>query len=568
MEDRAYQFEATAAIEKGLDEGIHQQLLSMATGTGKTVVFTKLYEQLKGRLPGQMLILAHREELIDQARTKMQDINPNLKVDKEMAEHKADPSTAHVVVASVATLGRKGNTRLAKYNWDNFDKLICDEAHHSVADSYRFIFDNAGVLRPSYNGLLLGVTATPNRGDGKALAEIYKKVVYTYTLRQAIEDGWLVDVRGVRVYTKTSLDGVKTVAGDFNQEMLAEAVGTPYRNKLIVDTWLQKGENRQTIVFAADIKHAQDLAKEFQDAGVMAEAVWGDDTDRATKLQMHRDKILQVIVNVGVLTEGYDDWQIGCVVLGRPTKSPVLFAQMIGRGTRLQEGTGNLKSPNAPPILEPFLKKDCIVIDVVDATQHHSLVTLPTLFGMSSKLDTNGVGMAWAIQAIEAAQANHPEIDFSNLTDLEKINSYIEDVNLFTVKFPPEVEEMSNLTWHAAVDGGFILALNTSTKLRFKIKQNLLDKWEISGNIDDDKFKGERDGLEEAFTAVEQVITKRVASDVLNLLNRKAAWFSKPASKPQLDLLQKFYKGKTPPPNLTKGQASVLISAFIAKKAK
>src|SRR5579863_2430831 len=343
MEDRVYQEKAQVAIEKGLDEGIHQQLLSMATGTGKTIVFTKLFDRLKSRLPGQMLILAHRGELIDQAITKMQAANPLLKVDKEMAEHVADPSTADVVVASVATLGRKGNIRLAKYNWENFDKLICDEAHHSVADSYRYLYDISGVLKPEYSGLLLGVTATPNRGDGKALAEIYKKVVYSYSLLEAIQDGWLVDIRAIQVKTQISLDSVKTTAGDYNQEMLAEAVGTPYRNSVIVDTWLKHGENRQTIVFAVDIQHTKMLAEAFANAGVMAEAIWGDDPQRAEKLQMFKDREIKVLVNCGILTEGYDDWQIGCVILGRPTKSPVLFAQMVGRGTRLEEGTGNLK---------------------------------------------------------------------------------------------------------------------------------------------------------------------------------------------------------------------------------
>ena len=206
----------------------------------------------------------------------------------------------------------------------------------------------------------------------------------------------------------------------------------------------------------------------------------------------------------------------------------------------------------------------------MDASKHHSLVTLPTLFGMNSELGMNGASVGYAVKMLEQAQALNPHIDFSNLKELDQIETFVQDVNLFQVKFPPEVEEMTTLTWHAAVDGGFILAINKKEgdiNLKFRICQNMLDKWEISGNIRDVEFKGERDKLEDAFTAVEGLITKKLPEALL-LLNRKAAWFTKPASPEQIALLKKFYKGKNPPPTLTKGQASMLISAFIAKKAK
>ena len=170
MQDRPYQTKFGNDVTEAYDAGIRRMLASSATGTGKTVMFSQLYEKLKSRLPGQMLVLAHREELIDQNIAKMRLVNPTLRVDKEMAEHKADPSQADVVIASVATLGRKGTKRVEKYNWERVSKVIVDEAHHSTADSYRNIFALTRSLEPTSNGLLLGLTATPQRSDGKALA--------------------------------------------------------------------------------------------------------------------------------------------------------------------------------------------------------------------------------------------------------------------------------------------------------------------------------------------------------------------------------------------------------------
>lgn len=561
----------------------------MATGTGKTVVFSKLPEHLKDILPGQTLVLAHREELIDQAQAKMRAINPTLRIDKEKAEHKADPSLADVIIASVATLGRKGTKRVDKYNWQNFDKFITDEAHHSIASSYINVYETAGILTPGDKRLLLGVTATPQRGDGKALAQLYQKIVYSYSMRQAIEDGWLVDILGVRVTTDTSLDAVKTVGGDFAQDMLADAVNNPRRNQLVVKAWLEHGQNRQTVGFTVDIQHALDLAAMFKHHGVNAEAVWGDDPERALKIRRHRDREITVLLNCGVLTEGYDDWQIGCIILARPTKSSVLFTQMVGRGTRLQDDTGNLielmnLNPNPVyPIHVPQnytmsadsvpsnvsyttapIKKDCIVIDVVDASSRHSLITLPTLMGMSAHMNLKGGSVVKAIRDIEAAQKQHSNIDFSQLQDISNLKTYIEQVNLFDIKFPAEVEENSQLSWHPAADGGFILLLPDRQEVR--IKQNILDQWEISGTMKGQKYKGIRDTIDAAFKVADDLVYEKVP-ETLKLLRREEKWHSQPATVAQLNLLRKLVKGKPLPTDLDKGKASKLISSFLAGKA-
>jgi ATP-dependent helicase IRC3 len=571
MELRPYQQAAINAIKTEYQKGVHQQLLSAATGTGKTCIFSSLPESLKDILPGQTMVLAHREELIDQSIDKMRLINPNLKVDKEMAEHVADPN-ADVIVASVATLGRKGTKRANQFNWERIDKLVTDEAHHSVATTYQNIYDVSGVLQPDSKKLLLGVTATPSRGDGQALAKIYKKIVYVYSIRQAIEDGWLVDIRGVRISTKTNLDTVKTVGGDFAQDMLADAVNNPQRNQLVAKAWLDHGGNRQTLGFSVDIKHAQDLAEMFKQYHVKAEAVWGTDPDRAEKLLKLRNGEITVLFNCGVLTEGYDDWHIGCIILARPTKSSTLFTQMVGRGTRLQDGTGNLKVAldksfnygTMDNIRFGGLKKDCIVIDVVDNTFKHSLVTLPTLMGMNGTLDLSGKSLVGAIKSIEEAQKQYSHIDFSSLKNIDQLQTFIESVNLFEVKFPPEVEECSKLSWHTSADGGFILLLPNREEVR--IKQNMLDKWDLTAVIRGQKYRGERNSIEEAFAAADNLVNEK-AVESLKILRREEKWHSAPPTIAQLNLLRKFYRGRAIPDSLTKGSASKLIGSFLAGKA-
>jgi ATP-dependent helicase IRC3 len=570
IQDRPYQEECEGTVLSEYDKGVRRMLVSLATGTGKTIVFSKLYEKLKSRLPGQMVVLAHTEELVDQNLEKMQRVNPDIKVDKEMAEHKADPSTADVIMASVATLGRKGTKRVDAYDWERVDKLVIDEAHHSPADSYKRVIDL--VIRPEWkHKLLLGVTATPQRSDGKALAELYEKVAYVYSIRQAIEDGWLVDIRGYRVRTDVDLSGVEKSKGDFAQDQLAAVVNTPERNRRIVRAWQQLGEGRSTVAFCAGIDHAKALAEEFVRNGIEAAAVWGDDPDRAEKLKMHREGNITILCNCGVLVEGYDDWRIGCIILARPTQSCVLFTQMVGRVTRLQEGIGCLRGLVGTPEWLATIKQDGIVIDVVDNSVKHTLVTLPTLMGLTNGIDLKGKSLVGAIQKIEELQEQYPSLDFKKLEDLDQIKQFIEQANFFEVRFPEEVEANSDLTWYRAAAGGYRLNIPKNKGAGaggyVRIFQNMLDQWEIEGLIDKKKFHGVGSQMENAFKVCDEQIRKRVP-DVLTIISRKATWHGKKATKPQLALLKRFYPYKKIPADLTAGEASRKIGEYIARKAK
>ena len=556
MELRPYQEKAIDAICTAYDQGWRQQILSMATGSGKTVVFSALYERLKSRLNGKMLILAHTEELIDQSIATMKSVNPSLRIDKEMADHKATPSEADVVVASVASLGRLNTPRLSKYDVSQWSTVIVDEAHHTPANSYMNILDAFRVLEDGTKKLLLGVTATPQRSDGKALGDIYKKMVYSYSLRQAIEDGFLVKVRGYRVTTNSDISNVSMTAGDLNTGQLVEAIDNPDRNKRVVSAWIQWGEGRQTVVYAASIEHAQSLSAAFNDAGVPSAAIWGSDSDRATKLTAHRTCDLRVLVNCALLNEGWDSPSVSCIVHASPTASSVRFTQRCGRATRLFEG-----------------KVDCIILDVVDICVIHSLCTLPMLMGMPAALDLQGQSITDAVQLIEEMQDEHSNVDFSKLKDIEKIKQFIEEVNLFEIRFPKEVEESSELRWCRAVDGGYTMKIlrpktdTTGTKPgRVRIYENVIGQWEIRGEIKERQFLGLRNSVEEAFACADQQIRERSPESMV-LLNRKAGWTNKPATKPQKILLSRLYgKAKPWPEDLTQGQASFFIDQRIGGK--
>jgi len=560
--NRPYQNDQLAAIESNYTRNIYQQVISAATGTGKTVVFAQIPEHMKKHLPGQMLVLSHTDELLDQSIDKIQKANPKLTVSKEKASTYAD-TDSDIIVASVASLGRKGTKRIKRFDWDKIDKLVTDECHHSTATSYLNIYEEARVL-PEHgtNKLHVGFTATPQRADGKALAKIFKSIVHEYALRQAITDGWLVDVKGIKVHTTDSLDHIKTVMGDFSKEELASTVNNPIRNRLAVNSWMEHAKGRQTLVFCVDIKHAQDMANEFSAHGIKCEAIWGSDPDRETKLNLLREGKLDVICNCNVLTEGFDYWGISCIILARPTKSGVLYTQMIGRGTRLEEGIGNLKTLVIEP--EASYKQDCIVIDLVDNSSKHSLVTLPTLMGLNSRLDLKGHSLVGSIKEIEEAQEEYSHISFDGLTDIDSLGSYIESVDLFNVKPIPEVDDNSELVWHPNVSGGYILILPNKLG-EVKLAQNLLDKWELHANIADKKYRGEREDIREAFNAADGLIMREIG-DSIKLVKKGQRWHGDPATTAQLKLLAKLFKGKPLPKTLSKGEASVLIGRQLAKK--
>ena len=566
MRERTFQSEAIDASLAAYDAGTRRQLLVMATGTGKTHVFGQLFAAMKSRLPGQMLVLAHTDELVRQNAKRLQKMYPNESVAIEMG-HLGANGAESIISASVQTLGRKATNRGQLYEWNNIDKVIVDEAHHSTANAYSRILERTGCLQPGSRKLLLGCTATPQRTDGIALDTLYEKVVYLYPLRKAIESGWLVDIFGYRVRTDTSLQGVATSAGDYAIAALSERINTPLRNGQVVEAWQKLGEQRKTIVYCADIQHAKDMAEEFSRTGVKADFMHGEDPERAEKLARHRCGTTNVMCVCGLLIEGYDDPAVACIVLARPTESNILLPQMVGRGTRLEDGV-NLKDR------EPHerTKRNLIVIDVVDGTVSHSLVTLPSLMGLSNNIDIHGASLLKAAEYIEELQEEHPEVDFTKLERLDGAKLLIEKVDLLTVRFPQEVKDNSELMWYRAACGGYKMLIpkeGPAPRGLVHIYENVLGQWELDGEINGDEIHGIRASFEEMIKVTDEQIRQRVHKQTLAKVLREAMWHLKPVSKGQKDMLMRLFpKRLFMWDQMNSGGASKLISERLTRRTK
>lgn len=364
LQARDYQMECWKAIDTSFQNGVWSQVGVLPTGSGKTFVFARLLTNavpfIREWLNGfdarrqKVLIVAHREELLDQAARSLKEANPGLNVGIEQGERRASWMD-DVVIASVQSLTASGGRRLRGLNPDEFRIVIVDEAHHAAAESYRTVLAYFQVVPPDGllpgpkateaeaqraraaccewwqthqpDRLLLGVTATPSRGDAVGLEWTFRKVVYEQTLRWMIERAYLSPLVGYLVRTATSLDGVKITAGDFNQGQLAEKVNTPVRNRLAVEAWTARAAGRKTLAFTVDIQHAKDLAAAFQSAGVAAEWISGElrPDMRRQRLEDFRRGAIQVMTNCNVLTEGFDLPDVSAILMTRPTRSQLLY---------------------------------------------------------------------------------------------------------------------------------------------------------------------------------------------------------------------------------------------------
>lgn len=304
MELRPYQKECIDAIpERG------SYLVQMATGLGKTVTFAAMPRR------GRMLILSHRDELVHQP-VKYFDVPVGI---EQAGSHS---SGEEVISASVQTLVR----RLNRFAPEMFDTIIVDEAHHSAAPTYRKILSH---FTPR---LTLGFTATPNRGDGVGLEDIFEDIIFERDLEWGIKNGYLSDIRCIRCDIGYDLRGVASRLGDYAQDELEKAVNITSANKAIAEAY-QRYSKGQTLIFAVSVAHAKAIAAEIPGA----EVVIGGEDRRDTIERYIRGKT-RCIVNCMVFTEGTDLPMTETVIIARPTQNVPLYTQMVGRGCRLYPG--------------------------------------------------------------------------------------------------------------------------------------------------------------------------------------------------------------------------------------
>jgi len=401
------QRQAHAAIFNALSKGITRQLIAIPTGTGKTVLACHVAKEFP-----RTLFLAHRMELIAQTSATMSRVAPEVQ-QGFILQGRHDPAPF--------TLGMIQTTynRLNRLEPDAFDLVVFDECHRSAAKTWRTVADH---FTPK---LRLGLSATPERADGAPLSNLFDAIVYSMTLGDAVNEGYLVPPKCVQISTHTNLDKVRCTAGDFNQGDLERTLNTPNRNKLIVDAYRKHGSDRKSVCFTAGVQHAMDIADAFQSAGIAGDWISGDDPQRTEKLTRFARGEIQVLANAMLLTEGWDDPETSGVLMARPTKSRSLYAQMVGRGLRLAEG-----------------KTDCLLLDFADSASRHNLLSAWRFFGQEGIEVEVRPKNKRAMQARERAKQ-----EFGIEPDIAIVERLLD-----ILKPPPRVEDFSYGAneWHYA----------------------------------------------------------------------------------------------------------------------
>ena len=596
---RPYQVDSLNAICAARKSGLNRVLVKKPTGTGKTVTFASLLrwpamvEWLETFPVNErhMLVIAHREELIDQALEKIQRQNPGLMVSVEQGPRYSN-RYSDVIVASIQTLAAQKFKRLKDLlRHHKFRIVIVDEAHHAAAASYRTALVHLGFLPPAdasdrdeieaptdadvavmaknleawdtvapKDRLLIGFTATPNRSDAVGLACVFQSIVYSYALKQAIEDGWLVPIMPWVVETKSNIDVVGTTAGDFNQRELADAVNTYSRNALAIESWAEFAREESTIAFTVDVAHAHDVAAAFKAMGVEARAISGKTPkdERRAILAAYTRGDVQVIANCMVLTEGTDLPRTGCILHLKPTKSPTLYEQMTGRGLRIHPG-----------------KTECIVIDLVDIARRHSLQTAPMLYGLPPTLKPIGQDLRELEDEFAAFLEKHPGFTGEGLgrKTMEELNAFASTFDIWKLPELGEFGQGRKMKWSKVGDAEYLLQYPwlEGTEI-LKVARDLLSHFAVSLTFrpKDGSPVRQRTLAREVETAnkaaeIAETFVLAERRTVAKMRSLDAPWRSKPATIGQFQLLDRLrvnYK-----PGITAGEASDLIDQAQCRRA-
>jgi superfamily II DNA or RNA helicase len=358
--------------------------IEMPTGAGKTTTFSYLSScsalaTILGA-PVKMIVLAHTDELAHQAKAEIEEManeSGGLAVALEKADQKASP-TADVIVSSPQTLAHnKSISRHHRHNnWKNINLIVIDEAHHALETSqYKTVLD---ILDPNLDKVILGFSATFRRTNVKEdLSWLFgDDFVYRVTIRELIDRGRLVRPLCYAEHTNTDLTDVPTGEnGEFIRENLATAIDTPARNRVVLHGYQGYGKNKKAIGFTESIPHAKNLAKLFNEAGIPADHISGEDSSdvRKGKIAKHKSGKTKVLFNCALLREGYNDQSVEVILMASPTCSEVVYVQKAGRGLRTFTYSDGSK------------KTHCIVIDFYDEDRQHALITLPRLAGVTAR---------------------------------------------------------------------------------------------------------------------------------------------------------------------------------------
>lgn len=512
---RPYQAEAIKALISGWQGANNRLAVVLPTGAGKTVVFANLISELLAQLGGRRaLVIAHREELIEQAAAKIRAVRPDLRVGVVKAE-RDEHQDADVIVASIQTLAVERRRQAI----ENIGVVIVDECHHAAAPSYMTVLDHFGAWR----GLpVAGFTATMTRTDG-GLAEVWQEVVFTLDILEMIEDGYLCDVRGKRVIVEgLDLDSVRTRAGDLQDGQLGQALEESDAGPVVAQAYREHATDRPGVVFTPTVATAQSMAESFTAAGLPAAAVWGDmpRDDRAATLARYRAGDVQVLTNCMVLTEGFDAPWTSCAVIARPTKSAGLYCQMAGRALRLFDG-----------------KKDALILDVMGASTRHKLASIVDLTGREVVMQDEEQTLREAVR--EAEETERRRLDLSRIQ--------VEEIDLFHGSTVRWLKTESGVWFIPVTDAAYVFLIRNPVDRTYWLRR--FDA--VNGMV------GPKHDVPLSLADAKAWLEQQArAMGSRWLATRSAPWRNKPASVKQLNFCR--LKSIHVPPGSTAGEVSDL----------
>ncbi len=502
-------------------------LLVLPTGSGKTLIFVEVAR----RLSLNTLVVAHRQELLQQAADKFRLIDP-LAIIGQVGAGRHEWG-APITVASVQTISRPEHLKTLPLF--GYGLVIIDECHHSAAAGYQAVLDALP------HAFVVGVTATPDRMDKQSIERIFGEPVYQASIIDMVEQGYLCDLKAIAIPTTTSLDGVPTQAGDFKLDELEVAVDTPERNAQIVAAYLKHCQGRQALCFSVTVSHASHLARAFTARGIQAAVVSGESAPEERKRVLHDYErgSISVLCNCGVLLEGYNAPQTSCVIMARPTKSRALFVQAIGRGTRLAPG-----------------KLDCVVLDITDNCLKHRVQPL-TL----SK--TLGLDLADGESVKAAKERKRRETGLRIQQErMTKVTGRAVDLT---------VNILARLEWRRLASGTYVLEIGERKhKILLIPSEEKEGYYSVWAKLAPD-FKRQQWLKESPLDWAQQhaeMKARILQSDEkkLILVDNNAPWRSRPASLKQICLLRKFNIPFTD--DISSGEASDLIGQALAEQKK
>ncbi|KAJ5953372.1 ATP-dependent helicase IRC3 [Penicillium verhagenii] len=555
---RDYQEESIQSVLKYLGEGHRRLGISLATGAGKTVIFTQLIDRVPPHdaQATKTMIIVHRRELVEQAAKHCRLAYPEKIVEIEMGQNKA---TGHgdIIIASVQTLSRG---RINKFDPSAFKLVLVDEAHHIVARSYREVLGYFGLNEPTPSSpVLVGVSATFARFDGLKLGAAIDHIVYHKDYVDMIEDNWLANAVFTTVKSEANLSTVKKDKfGDFALGSLSQAVNTASTNNITVRAWMANSQDRKsTLVFCVDVEHARQLTATFREHGVDARYITATTHKnvRSEQLEAFKNQEFPVLLNCGLFTEGTDIPNIDCVLLARPTRSRNLLIQMIGRGLRLFPG-----------------KENCHIIDMV-ASLETGVLSTPTLFGLhpdevlnnSSAKEIQGSNSEQSIAPPEECITPQGESDGNpnlKFTKYDSIYDLLEDT-----QSERHIRSLSQNAW-VRVDATKYLLSESSGWLSIEQDNEMFTVNHVMKFNDPttEKIQFTRPRLiasgPDLETAVRAADTYASNKFEKRYISSRQPWRQNPATSAQIAMLNKAHirDGKLKTGDLTRGQATDMIT--------